>query len=200
MNGIGVKLAAIGVAVAAGCTVAGNASAYSITGGSYAGTFSGNSSFTAGGVYVIECGAASSSISGFASGAASTNFSLVEGNCSFFGLPATVTHSGVWFIGITGGPDAVGWYTGDLHIPAISTTTYGVPMAGCTVTVTGTQGFSHGINRNRVRARNVTPTGVTVEYEVNSVAYTASGCPFLSGSDGVLRSGWFIDIPGISIS
>lgn len=199
------KMATAGAVAAMGLGLgAASASAYSITGGAYTGQATSTHSFTVAGAYTITCPSAQTTFSGTATGSATTNFTPSYGAgatvCSFFGLPASVTQSGTWGITVTGGPDASGWYTGSIHIPASSTTTINVPLAGCTVTVAGTQQFNHGANGNVGRARNITPTGVELEASVNGVAFTASGCPFASGTSGTYTTGGVVTIPGITIS
>jgi len=179
---------------------AASASAYAITGGSYSGTATNDHSFTVGGAYTIVCPAADTTFTGSATGTDTTHFTPAYGsNCNFFGLPAQVTQSGTWSIKVNGGPTS-GFYTGLIHIPASSTTTIEVPLAGCTVTVTGTQQFQHGTGGNIGQARNVTPTGVQLQANVKGISYTASGCPFSSAADGEYNTNGFVDISGITIS
>lgn len=179
---------------------AASASAYAVSGGSYVGTATSNHTFTVGGAYTLDCPAVDITFTGTATGSATTSFTPAFGaNCSFFGLPAQVTQSGQWSETVTGGPVS-GWYTGDLHIPSSSTTTIEIPLAGCTVTITGTQNFQNGTGGNITRTRNVSPTGVQAEIHLVNLAYTASGCPFSSASDGTYSSNGLIDFPGITVS
>lgn len=187
-------LAAVGAGLGASA-----ASGYSISGGSYVGTPEVAVTATFDGVYTTDCGASSSSYWGTASGAASTNFTPSFGGCSWVGFPATVSQSGAWSITVTGGPDFQGWYTGTLYIPSGTTTSFNAPVAGCTTTVSGAQSFSDGVGGNVVRIRN-TSLGATAEYTVFGVVYTASGCPYSSGTNGVLSSNGSIRFYGVSVS
>jgi len=195
------KMATAGAVAVMGLGLsAASASAYAISGGSYVGTATNDHSFTVGGAYTITCPKADTTFTGTATGAASSNFTPAYGlNCNFFGLPAQVTQSGTWAITVTSGPTS-GFYGGDIHIASTSTTTIEVPLAGCTVTVTGTQLLQNGVGGNVIRARNVTPTGIQLEANVNNIAYTASGCPFSSASDGTYNTNGFVDISGITVS
>lgn len=195
------KMATAGAVAVMGLGLgAASASAYAISGGSYVGTASADHSFTVGGAYTIECPAGDTTFTGNANGTATTSFTPAYGsNCSFFGLPAQVTQSGTWSITVNAGPDGLGWYTGSIHIPSGSVTTIEVPLAGCTVTVTGTQSFAHGSGGNVGRAKNVTG-GTQLEAAVNNIAYTASGCPFSSGSDGTYNTNGPVNIPGVTVS
>lgn len=183
---------------------AGVASAYAITGGSYTGSATATHSFTVASAFTLTCPAAQTTFSGTATGSATTNFTPTYGGgatvCTFFGLPTAVSQSGTWSLTVTGGPDGSGWYTGNLHIPATTVTTISTPLAGCVVTVAGTQQFSHGTGGNVVRGRNVTPTGVELQASVEGISYSASGCPFSSGSDGVYSTNGVVSVPGITIS
>lgn len=179
---------------------AAGASAYSISGGSYVGTLTTNPTWTIGGAYTIDCPAADVTFSGDATGADTTSFTPAYGvNCNYWGLPANVAQSGTWSLRVIGGPDVAGWYVGEVAIPAGSSTTISIPLAGCTQTVSGPQTYTHGAGGNVIRFRNVTG-GVQLEASVNTIAYSASGCPFPSGTDGTYNSNGAVDIPGITVS
>lgn len=188
------KMATAGAVAAMGLGLgAASASAYSISGGSYVGQATSAHTFTVAGAFTITCPAASTTFTGTATGAASTSFTPAYGGpCTFFGLPANVTQSGQWTITATsGGPTTFG---GDIHIPASSTTTIEVPSTGCTVTVTGTQNFSGAGTASNIAG------GVSLSANVTGIAYTASGCPFGSGTSGQYRTNGSVTIPGITVS
>lgn len=202
------KMATAGAVAVMGLGLgAASASAYSITsagsGGSYTSVSSSSHVFTVGGgVYSIGC--SSAVFSGVATGADNTSFTPAYSGCTFFGFPATVSQSGTWNIKVTG--DSGVTYFGEILIPSGTTTTINVPIAGCTVTVSGGgsgQLFQNGVNGNIGEAVNYgSPpnTGIYLDAEVNGVVYTASGCPFSSGSDGTYTTGGSVDIPDVMVS
>lgn len=178
---------------------AASAAAYSVSGGSYVGQATADHTFTVAGMYTITCPAAGITFTGTATGAASSSFTPHWGsNCNFFGLPASVTQSGQWTETVTSGPIG-GVYGADFHIPSTATTTLEVPLAGCTVTITGTQSFSNGSGGTSTTTRNVAG-GAEAGIRVEGLAYAASGCPFSSGTDGTYSSNGNISIPGITVS
>jgi hypothetical protein len=186
------KMATAGAVAAMGLGLsAASASAYAISGGAYTGTATANHTFTVGGAYQIEC--TSATFSGTATGAATTAFTPSYSGCTFFGFPATVTQSGVWSITANSGPVG-GVYGGRVDIPAGTTTTIEVPIAGCTVTVTGAQGFAGAGSASN------NGSGVDLEASVTGIVYSASGCPFPSGTDGEYLTNGPVTIPGISVS
>lgn len=187
---------AAAVAVTALGLGAAGASAYAISGGAYTGTATGTNTFTVGGAYTVSC--ANTTISGSATGSATTNFAPSYSGCSFFGLPATMVQSGFWSTTVTLGP-ILGRYRGDLTFTIFSTTTLSVPIAGCTVTVAGPQTFQDGVGGTIVEDTNVAG-GVEFEAVLTNIAYTASGCPFPSGADGEYRTNGPISIPGITVT
>lgn len=202
------KIATAGAVAVVGLGLgAASASAYSITssgtGGAYTSDVSGTHEFTVGGgAYTIGC--SSAQFTGTATGGASTSFTPAYSGCTFFGFPAFVAQSGQWTITVTS--DAAGTYYGDITIPASSTTTITVPIAGCTVTVTGHQVFENG-NANGDIGEAVnwgsgggTNTGIDLTAVANNIAYTASGCPFGSSSDGTYTTGGATRIPGVMVS
>lgn len=182
---------------------AAGASAYAISGGAYTATATNDHTFTVGGAYTSSCPAALTMFSGTATGSASTGFTPFyggTGDCESFGFATTNTQSGSWTFTVTSGPDGAGWYSGEVTIPFGTTTTLSIPIVGCTVTTTGPQTFQHGVNGNVFRVRNTTPTGLQVEATVNNIAYSGSGCPFSSGTDGAYSTNGVVDVPGITIS
>lgn len=185
-------------------------SAYSISGGSYTSDRSGANTFKfGGGLFGLTCPitvggwSGGAVMSGSATGVASTDFTPVFGNCKFLGFPANLTQLGAWRVTIDSGPDLNGYYYGNFTILAATTTTVNVPIAACTVTVAGPQGFSHGGNGGLdiVRGRNWTlGSGVDFEVAVHGISFTTSGsCPFSGASDSVYSTG-VTAIPGITIS
>lgn len=201
------KIATASVVAAAGLGVAAaNASAVTgITGGPhYTGVATQTHTFTVAEFYTIECPAEDTTFTGDVDGSVTTSFTPYYGGedaCSFFGFPATVEQDGEWDITLTSGPDGSGNYNGTIHIPSGTSTTISVPIVGCNVTVSGTQSFAHGSGGNIGQARNWgSGTGVDLEATVNGVSYTASGCPFSSGSDGAYSTNGVVSIPGITIS
>lgn len=194
------KLATAGAVAVIGLGVSvASASAYAISGGSYVGTAASNHTYTNAGAYTIDCPAGDTTFSGTATGSDTTIFTPAYGsNCNFFGLQALVTQSGTWSLRVTGGPSA-GWYTGELTIPSGTSTSINIPLMGCTQVVSGAQTFTHGVGGDVIRFRNVT-AGVQLEASVNNIAYTASGCPIFSGTDGTYSTNGPVDIPGITVS
>lgn len=190
-----IATAAAVAATALGLGAAG-ASAYAVSGGSYTGTATGANTFTVGGAYTVSC--SGTTISGTATGSATTNFAPAYSGCTFFGFPASMVQSGFWSTTITTGP-IFGRYGGDLTITISSVTTLSVPIAGCTVTVAGPQTFQDGVGGAVVQDTNVAG-GVEFEAVLTNVAYTASGCPFPSGTDGEYRTNGPISIPGITVT
>ncbi|MBF6620462.1 MAG: hypothetical protein ITG02_09565 [Patulibacter sp.] len=210
------KIATAGAVAIMGLGVsAASASAYSIDGISgnpyhYTGIATSSHSFTVGGAYTISCPANNTTFTGVADGSDTTAFTPYFGAdenspngtgyvCEFFGLPARVEQDGPWSITVDNGPDIDGWYTGEVEIPAGTSTTISVTLAGCSVRVDGQQTFAHGVNGNVARAKNVSG-GVELEAEVNGIAYTQTGCPFPDGNDGQYRTNGVVDIPGIEIN
>jgi hypothetical protein len=191
-----IATAAAVAATALGLGAAG-ASAYSISGGPYTGTSTAANTFTVGGgAYTVSC--ATTTISGNATGSATTNFAPSYGGCTFFGLPATMVQTGFWSTTVTSGP-ILGRFRGDLTFTPGSATTLSVPIAGCVVSVAGPQTFQDGVGGTVVQDTNVSG-GVQFEAVLTNIAYTASGCPFASGNDGVYRTNGPISIPGVTIT
>lgn len=187
----------VGVGLLSGASAPG-ASAYSVSGGAYVGTATNDPTFTFAGAYTIACPSTVTTYWGSATGSATTSFTASYGAgtwCNFFGLPASVSVAGTQSITVNAGGSGV--YTGSFHIPASTTITFNVPAAGCTVTVTGTQYFSHGFGGNVVSAFNLSG-GIGVAYSIDGVAYTASGCPFFSGFDGSAEATFVAPGPTIS--
>lgn len=180
------------VAAVLGASVT-SASAYSIAGGTYTGTATSRVRFDFAYAYQVEC--RTTSVSGYANGSSSTEFTPEFSDCTFFGLPATVSQSGSWFANVLAGPTSGGWYYADFYIPASTTTTVNVPLAGCTVTISGSQWWVAPVNY-----RNVTPLGIEMDFYIGLAAYTASGCPFGNGTDASISTSGRIDIPGITVS
>lgn len=164
-----------------------SASAYSVSGGSYTGTATTAHTFTFGGVYTISC--SNVTYTGTATGAASTSFTPSYSGCSFFGLPAQVTVSGSSTLTVVSNSG------GDFHVTyhTSSTITVEVPSTGCVLTVGGTQEFTGGWMRNYAG-------GVDVILAFFGISYTASGCPFSSGSDGTYNTNGNVTIPGITVT
>lgn len=206
------KLAMAGTVAAFGLGMgAATVSAYSISGGAYTSERSGTHSFTVGGSYTYTCPTKAGPpitdgaiFSGTATGADSTDFTPSLSNCKALGFPMNVVQSGTLNFKIHSGPDVSGYYTGEITIPATTTTTTSIPIMGCTWTVTGPQVFQHGGNGGLdvVKAKNWTSgTGIDLEAVVSGVTYVKSGtCPFSSGSNGVYSTGGVTKIPGITIS
>lgn len=189
------KLATAGAVAAMGLGLgAASASAYSISGGAYVGTATAANTFTVAGAFTVTCPAATTTFTGTATGAASTNFTPSYGpGCTFFGLPATVTQSGQWTVTATSGSGA-GPYGGTVSIPAGSTTTINVPATGCTVVVSGAQSFPGAGSASNVAG------GVNLSATVSGITYTATGCPFASGATGQYRTNGAVSIPGITVA
>lgn len=180
-----------------GVGVAG-ASAYSVSGGYYVGTPTNDPTFTFGGLYPVECSSGVTSYWGNATGSATTSFTASYGGgtwCSFFGFPAEVSVSGTQSITINAGGSGV--FTGSFNIPSLTVITYEVPIAGCIVTVPGGQTFNHGVGGNFVSAFNLSG-GIGVAYSLEGIVYSASGCPFSSGSDGSAEATFVASGPTIS--
>lgn len=190
------------LAVGGGATVA---SAYSISGGAYTGVTATNHTFAIAGAYGYTCQASVTTFAGTATGADTAVFTPYYGGagaCDFFGMSVTVTQSGAWSLRVTSGPDANGWYTGELQIPSGTSTTVDWPLSGCVFDVAGPQGFQGGVNGDVIRMRN-RGTGVELEADVNNIGYAVApgaSCPFASNNDGVYSTNGSVTIPGITIS
>lgn len=147
----------------------------------------------------MDCPAADVTLAGSATGSDTTIFTPSYGtNCNLFGLQASVVQSGTWSLRIIGGSSG-GWYSGELTVPAGTSTAINVALMGCTQTVSGPQTFTDGVGGNSIRLRNVTG-GVQLEAAVNNIAYAASGCPIFSGIDGTYNTNGPVDIPGVTVS
>lgn len=160
------------------------AAAYSVAGGGYSGTATNDPTFTFADAYTVECPSEVSAYVGIATGSATTSFTASHGSgtwCNWLGFPASVFVAGTQAITVNGGGPSA--FTGSFSIPLGTTMTINMPVAGCTVTVTGSQYFIQGIDGNVISALNLTG-GIAVAYRINGMDYTASGCPFPSGSDG----------------
>lgn len=196
------KIATAGAVAAMGLGLgAASASAYSVSGGAYTGTATSAHTFTVGGgAYTISC--ANATFAGTATGAATTAFTPSYSNCTFFGFPATVTQHGPWSMTVTGGPNAAGEYTGKVEIPAGTSTTINVPLAGCTVVVSGYQDFPSTTGGSGTGSGTGVNSGggVDLSASVGGVDYVATGCPFSSDNDGTYNTNGDVTIPGISIS
>jgi hypothetical protein len=177
-------VAATAAALSVGAT---SASAYSISGGSYTGTATSDHTFTIGGAYTVSC--SGTTYSGTATGAASTSFTPAYSGCTFFGFPASITVSGSSTLTADG--DSGGIYHVSYH--SSSTITIEVPIAGCDVTISGTRYFTAGSAQNY-------GSGIELELSYSGTSYTASGCPFPSGSDGTYESNGPVTVPGITVS
>lgn len=187
------KLALAGALAATGMAVcASGAVAFSLSGGAYGATAtSANTATVGGGAYAMSCSTAT--FAGEATGAATTKFVAIHDGCSFFGYPATVTQSGDWEFTVTS-TDGAGTYYGRLDIPAGASSTTSIPLAGCTVTVTGPQSVSGILSSNYIG-------GLNVSAYMSGMSYTAFGCPFGSGSDLSYSTGVNpITVPGITVS
>lgn len=183
-------------AVAAATLGAGATSAsawYSISGGSYTGTATSDIRFDFARGYQIDC--QDVTISGYATGSSSTDFTPTFSNCDFFGLPATVTQSGTWSSNVVAGPTGGGWYYADFYIPTGTTTTVDIPLIGCTAAITGPQWSIAPINYRS------TMWGAEMDFHISLMTYSATNCPFSDGTDASVSTTWGrIEIPGIVIS
>jgi hypothetical protein len=65
--------------------------------------------------------------------------------------------------------------------------------------IAGPQAFPFGVGNDDVEMLN-TGTGVDLSAVAENVAYTATGCPLSSGTDGSLSTNGPISIPGITVS
>lgn len=187
------------LAVGGGASVA---SAYSISGGAYVGVPQADNQFSVGGAHTYTCPAGLTTFTGTATGSDTTTFTPYYGgtdDCDWFGFGVTVTQSGAWDLKVVGGPVG-GWYTGELTIPAGTTTTTDVFWGGCLFEVAGPQSFRHGVGGTIIRLRN-TSTGVDLEASVADISHTTlRGCPHASGPDGSYTTNGPVSIPGITIS
>lgn len=192
------KLVVAGAVAAVGLGVsAAGASAYSLLGGAYLTTPSATHAATvAGSVYTVSCGAVE--FEGAATGLASTDFVASHSGCGFFGFPATVTQSGDWQFTVIG-TNGAGIYFGRIDIPAGASSTFDMPMTGCTVVVSGPQSVVHGFGDSYIEATN-SGGGLEVGAVLNGLVYTASGCPFSSGADLTYDTGGVIEVPGVAAS
>lgn len=189
-----ITTAAVAAALGVGAT---SAQGYSISGiawnpYAYTGASTAAATFKLARLYTVEC--QDMSVSGSATGSWTTDFTPTYSNCSFVGFPATVSQSGNWSTGIVAGPTGGGTYYADFSIPPWTTTIISVPIAGCTVTISGSQWVVAPVH-----FQNSWP-GAEMDIDVHLVNYTASGCPFSSGTDGTIESNGPINIPGITVS
>ena len=180
------------LAVGGGATAA---SAYSISGGAYTSATSSTVKLTLAGSYTYAC--SSTSFSGVATGADTMTMTPAFGGCSYYGFPWVITQSGAWKIKVTGG--SAPNFTGELEIPAGVTTTWTLPITGCTFVISGPQTLRHGVGGNAAVIRNM-GTGAELSFHLNGIAFTATSCPYSSGTNGVLDSGGGISLPGITVS
>lgn len=195
------RLATVGAVAVLGVGAgAGAASAYSISGGAYTGTATANHTSTFGGAYTFDCPSSDVSYSGTATGADTTSFTPDFGfSCDFFGFPAMATQSGAWSLKVVAGPDMNGYYDGELAIPVGTATTNESPLPGCEATFSGPQAFRHGFSSTVIRMKNV-GGDVTLEMDLNGIAYSAAGPCFGSGSGGVYSTNGVVTLPGVVIS
>jgi hypothetical protein len=176
----------------AGAT-AGGAGAIGYNGGPFTATAPSNHIFTISGFYDVECSSASAT--GNASGSATLPLTMSFTGCDLLGFPATVTTSAPWDVMLVSAPggssygNSLTWATG-------TTTTITIPIAACTVTIPGLQAFTHGAWLNSLTSENQTG-GVEITSDLYGAVYTASGCPFPSGSDGQYTGTFFL--PGVAI-
>lgn len=181
-------IGALGLALGAG-----SAAAYSVTGGAYVGVAQAAHSGTVGGAYTFTCPGSTTTFTGVATGAATTNFTPSYGGvCTTFGLLTTVTQSGPWELTITGGGPTT--FVGRIDIPAGTSTTISVPSAGCTTVTAGPQAFAGAVSVANVAG------GIEVTGNVTGIAYSAFGCPFASGVSGQYRTNGYVFVPGVSVS
>lgn len=178
--------AVVALSAAGGAT---SASAYSISGGAYTGVGAHHTFSVGGGAYTFSC--SSSSFPGTATGADTTSFTPSYSGCTHLGFPLLVSQSGTWDLKVTGSSGLV--YSGALEIPAGTSTTMSIPLMGCTFVVAGPQTFG-GVSMINYA------TGVNLSAAASSIAYTATGCPFGSGTDGTYNSNGDVVIPGITVS
>ncbi len=187
------KLASAAAIAAFGLGVgAGSASGYSLLGGPYLGSAAAANTATVGGAYTLSCGAVE--FSGSATGSATTEFVAAHSDCTYFGFPALVTQSGEWEFTVIG-DDGFGTYAGRIDIPAGASSTTSLPITGCTVTVEGPQSISDSL----VQVVNGS-SGLAVSVSLSGIGYTASGCPFSSGTDLSYASNGPIEVPGVTAS
>lgn len=178
-------------ALGAGATTA--SAAYALSGGSYTGYGMADTEFTFAHAYQGNCVA--TFFRGNATGASWTTFTPSFLDCTLFGFPATVTQSGSWTTEVLAGPTVGGRYYADFIVPSSVTTTLSVPIAGCTVTISGPQSFVAPI-----QFRNSPGPIALMDVDVSLIDYTASGCPFSSGSDGRIRSAASLEVPWVTVS
>lgn len=191
--------AVVAVGIGAGATTAG---AYSISGGAYVGSATATHAWTFGGVYTTTCPAFVTTYAGNATGAGTTSFTPDFGGagaCDLFGYSSSVTQVGSWNLEVISGPDGSGFYYGELTVPAGTSTMADTPIAGCAATVSGPQTFRHGISSTVIRMANVTG-GISLEMDLNGIAYGASGTCFTPGTGGMYSTNGVVDIPGVTIS
>lgn len=192
------KIAAAAVVATIGLGASASAaSAYDITGGNYIGTNGTNAqTFQVGGGFTVSCSKATytGNTDNVPGDTNSTLFTPVfgtgaGGTCTLLGQPATVSTTGQWKLTVTGGSGST--HTGSINLPSTSTTT--ISAVGCTVTVPGGQTFANGVG-GTTASSTTSGNNQLLNVRAAGITYTASGCPFASGSTGVYNTNGNITI------
>lgn len=198
------RLAAVAVTAAMGLAVgaaAASADGFDLTGGDFTGTATADQELTIDGVYTSTC--STLDVDGNTEAVTGTPAALAFGfsfaSCTAFGFPPTITSSGSWQFEVTSKiSSSPPTYAGQLRFPSGSSTTIHVPIAGCSWTVAGPQTFTHGAGGNVVTAVQNGST-LQISVSIQGISYTASGCPFGSGSNMTYDSNGPIDLPGVTV-
>lgn len=169
---------------------AASASAYSISGGSYTATSSSDHSFTLGGAYTHNC--SNVTLEGEATGAATTMFTPVIGECNFYGFPVSGESSGPWSMTVESGPVG-GVYTASLSIPSGTTATFINPLWGYSLSIAGPQTFP-----NAASVHNG-PGGAQLSFEFSGASYVMANGPVSSGSDLVYTTNGGMLLSGVTV-
>jgi hypothetical protein len=190
-----IAVAAIGVGAAAG-----TASAITITGGpAVSATWSNGATFTLAGAYTMTCdGGFAGTVSGTATMSVQPDFM----NCVIGGMAATFDSPDDLELTITGTGSSTGMFVYSVGLPAGTSMTVGLPLAGCELTVSGPQTLAHGVGGAVFPARLMSsPSGVLLEATANGIDYTTNGmCPVSAGTDGTFSSDGPAIIEGIWIT
>lgn len=197
------KRIAMAIAIVGPLAVAGTASAYSISGGSYTGTGQYQYLGTAG--VIVGCDAVS--YAGTATGAASTSFTPTFSSCTAFtdqGYPATISSPNPWTLTVTGGSGSS--FSGTLSIPAGSAAMISIPALSCSITLEGNQLFTDGTpftepfsETTSIKAENETGAArLTVRFG-GAVVTPSIGCPTSIGDRGYYDTNTGVTVPGVAV-
>lgn len=199
--GIISKCAAVAVAaaIAVGAS-ASAASAITISGGpTFTAAWDSSPTMSLGGVYQTSCtGGFSGTVTG-----GTTMTIQPDLECTNTGFPVAFDAPDGLELEIVSGPDGFGIYGYTVTVPSGTAVVASMPIAGCTVTVSGPQTLGSGLVAPVGYMQNVLSGGlpaIELDASVGSIAYTASGCPVGSDTNGTFDSNGPGVISGVSIT